>query len=80
MASSSRCGGSGSLLLLGSHMGAILLIKHLLIAVHDGLVVNLIRPMILIPFIRRLKPWIEGMRRELLPIRHGFRIQCPLSL
>ncbi|MCI86050.1 hypothetical protein A2U01_0107329 [Trifolium medium] len=41
--SSSRCGGSGPLLLLNPHMGAILLIKHHLIAVHDGLVLNLIR-------------------------------------
>ncbi|MCI49443.1 hypothetical protein A2U01_0070687, partial [Trifolium medium] len=53
MASSSiRCGGSGPLFLLSPHVCSILLIKHRLIAVHDGLVLNLICPPILCPCFR----------------------------
>ncbi|MCI73154.1 hypothetical protein A2U01_0094418, partial [Trifolium medium] len=54
-------------------MGAILLIKYRFIAVHDSLIFHLIRPTVLILCLRSFKPWIEGRRRELLAIGHGFR-------
>ncbi|MCI74546.1 hypothetical protein A2U01_0095810, partial [Trifolium medium] len=57
MASSSRCGGSGPLFLLSLHMCSILFIKHRLIAVHNGFILDLVCSAILGPCLRR---WESG--------------------
>ncbi|MCI79328.1 hypothetical protein A2U01_0100599, partial [Trifolium medium] len=43
-------------------------------------VLNLIRPPILIPSLKRWKPRIKRSRWKLLPISHCLRIQRPLSV